>query len=309
MDGVGTHPTWVAIDWGTSHLRAWAMSEDGQELAFASSDQGIGRISPADCEAALLDVIAPWIAAGATEVVACGMIGSRHGWVEAPYAKTPCAPPTETIIAPTERDGLNVHVIGGVQQDDPADVMRGEETQIAGFLALNPDWDGVLCLPGTHTKWVQISAGELISFQTFMTGEMFDLLSQASTLRHAIRADAGHWDDDVFTQALADALARPEATAARLFHIRAASVSQTDSLPDGWTTARLSGLLIGAELAAARPYWLGMPVAVIGARQVADPYTTGLVAQGVPVVQTDATQMTLAGLKAVYRSWAQASAQ
>jgi phosphonate metabolism protein PhnN/1,5-bisphosphokinase (PRPP-forming) len=91
---------------------------------------------------------------------------------------------------------LSVHVAPGLRQGKPADVMRGEETQIAGFLALNPNWDGVICLPGTHSKWVHISAGEVVSFQTFLTGEMFALLSQASVLRHGMQGDG--WDDAAF---------------------------------------------------------------------------------------------------------------
>jgi len=87
-----------------------------------------------------------------------------------------------------------MHILPGLKQDKNPDVMRGEETQIAGFLAGNPDFDGVLCLPGTHTKWVHISAKEIVSFQTVMTGELFALLSQNSVAhRTSMRSTQKLW--------------------------------------------------------------------------------------------------------------------
>lgn len=297
MAGTVSYPAWIAVDWGTSNLRAWAMSDDGHDVDHVTSDRGMGRLAHGDFEPTLMSILAPWVGDRPTTVVACGMVGSRQGWVEAPYTQVPCKPQSGIVTAPVQSNILRVHVIGGVKQDAPSDVMRGEETQIAGFLALNPDWDGVICLPGTHTKWAHISAGEIVSFQTFMTGEIFALLSKQSILRHSV-SDA--WDDDVFVDTLSDAMARPEALAARLFHIRAQGLLH--GADDGWSAARLSGLLVGAELAAARPYWLGQSVAVIGPQTLAQHYVTALQAQAVPTLQTDATQMTLAGLKAAYAS-------
>ena len=178
----------------------------------------------------------------------------------------------------------------------PPDVMRGEETQIAGFLSRNPQYDGVLCLPGTHSKWVHISAGEVVSFQTFMTGELFALLCKESVLRHNIGATG--WNDEMFTNAIDDAISRPAAIAAKLFALRAQSLIAT--LPPEAARARLSGLLIGLELAAARPYWLGAQVAVLGDTEVAQAYCTALTAQGSPVTVTSTERMTLDGLKSAY---------
>ncbi|MEM6306519.1 MAG: 2-dehydro-3-deoxygalactonokinase [Pseudomonadota bacterium] len=295
MDGGQVFADWIAVDWGTSNLRAWAMTHDGSDLAHMTSNRGMAGLGPSEFEGVLLDVLQPWLGRQALPVVACGMVGSRQGWVEAPYNTVPCAPQTSCIQADVRSAPLTVHVIGGVKQDRPADVMRGEETQIAGFLSLNPGWDGVICLPGTHTKWVHVSAGEIVSFQTFMTGELFALLSDQSVLKHSI---CGDWDEDAFATALDDAMSRPAATAARLFNIRAEGL--VHGTPGGWADARLSGLLIGAELAAARPYWLGQSVAMIGAQPLAGHYASALETQGVPVTLTDATQMTLAGLKAAY---------
>lgn len=291
-----TDLAWIAADWGTSNLRLWAVGADGTIIDTRTSDKGMGSLAPSEFEGALVDLAASWLDTADT-VVACGMVGSRHGWVEAPYQTAPCAVcPNTMVTAPVTRAGLTVHVIPGIRQTDPADVMRGEETQIAGFLAQNGDWDGVICLPGTHTKWVHVSAGEVVSFQTMMTGELFALLTGQSVLRHSI-ADTG-WDAAAFEAALSQALSKPEALAGRLFSIRASQlVHDTDTVT---ARARLSGLLIGAELAAAKPYWLGQNVALIGADAVSMPYVAGLAAQGVPVTRADATDMTFAGIKAAY---------
>jgi len=285
---------WIAADWGTSNLRLWAIGLDGTVIDERRSSKGMGQLSTNEYEDVLIDLAAEWLDT-ATHVVAAGMVGSRQGWVEAPYQTTPCAVcPQQMVTAPVSRGGLTVHVIPGIRQLDPADVMRGEETQIAGFLALNRDWDGIACLPGTHTKWVHISAGEVVSFQTFMTGEMFALLAEQSVLRHSIAEDG--WDDDAFNDAMSLTLSRPESLAARLFSLRASQL-----LNDADTTvlrSRLSGLLIGAELAATRPYWLGQNIAVIGADAVSAPYMAGLRAQGVAATRAYGTAMTLHGIKA-----------
>lgn len=288
---------WIAVDWGTSNMRAWAMSQSGTVLDEACSDNGMGKLTRDMFEPVLLQTAKQWID-GPTMVVACGMVGSRQGWFEAPYAATPCPALPEGIVSvPTKDPDLEVHIIPGIKQSDPADVMRGEETQIAGFLARNPNWDGVLCLPGTHTKWAHVSADEVVSFQTFMTGELFNTIAQNTVLQHSVSADG--WDDTAFKEALTDAMGRPERLAARLFSLRANSLLNDTS---GQTArAQLSGLLIGAELAAAKPYWLGQQIAVIGESGLAKLYVDALAAQAAPATQVQANAITLAGLTAAYR--------
>ena len=231
---------WIAVDWGTSSLRAWAMDAEGQDLDRTSSDQGMGKLTPIEFEPTLIALITPWLANNSqTDVISCGMVGAKQGWVEAPYQSAPCLPLTNLVKAPAVDPRLNVQIIGGVSQAKPADVMRGEETQIAGFQKLNPNWDGVICLPGTHTKWVQMSAGEIVSFQTFMTGEIFALLSTSSVLRHSVNSD--EWDQTIFGEAVDEAMSRPEAIAARLFGLRAGNL--LNDLSNTSAKSRLSGLL------------------------------------------------------------------
>ncbi|MEP1521781.1 2-dehydro-3-deoxygalactonokinase [Ascidiaceihabitans sp.] len=292
-----SRPDWIAADWGTSHLRVWAM-QGGTVLDKAQSDAGMAKLDAAQFEGALLDLIGPWLGDSTLTVVACGMVGARQGWVEAPYGAIPTTPVADGLVqASTNDPRLNVWVIPGLKQTAPADVMRGEETQIAGFLALNDGWDGVICLPGTHTKWAHVSAGEVVSFQTFMTGEQFALLTENSVLKHSIGTG---WDDTAFKDALNDTMSRPERLAAYLFNLRARDL--LEGFDADSARARLSGLLLGAELSAARPFWLGQNVAIIGDDTLARAYAMALDAQGVPALVADAARMTLAGLHAAYRT-------
>ena len=295
MSGESTYADWIAVDWGTSNMRAWAL-RDGAIVAEGRSDKGMGALAPEEFEAALLDVIEPWLGQNRIPLVACGMVGAKQGWCEAPYAAVPCPPVDQGAVRPEVKDPrIDVAILPGLSQSDPADVMRGEETQIAGYLAKEPDFDGVLCLPGTHTKWVQISAGEVVSFRTFMTGELFALISKQSVLRHSVGSG---WDAEAFAGAVADAMARPEALANRFFSLRAEGLLA--GLGTEAATARLSGLLIGAELAAARPYWLGQKIVLIGAPKLSEHYRTALELQGLNADTAGATETTLAGLTAAY---------
>ena len=293
--------TWIAVDWGTSNLRAWLMGPEGPQ-AQAVSDDGMGKLTPDAFEPALLRLIEPWLTASVISVLACGMVGARPGWREAAYRTVPCTPVDAAGIlhVPTHDPRISFHIAPGLRQDRPADVMRGEETQVAGALALNPGFDGVICAPGTHSKWMQVSAGEVVSFQTYMTGELFALLSGQSVLRHSMVVDGTEaWDDASFDAGLSDALSRPDRIAARLFSLRAEFLLH--GMPPAEGRARLSGLLIGIELAGAKPYWLGQKVILIGAPALAASYIRALSQQGLTAETLDATACTLAGLSALHK--------
>ena len=290
---------WIAADWGTSGLRVWRMRGGAAQEARASAD-GMGALTPDGFEPALLTLIEDWLPPGRrTLVLVCGMAGARQGWVEAPYVPVPCAPadPAAATPAPCADPRLSVRILPGLSQAAPhADVMRGEETQLAGLLAARPDFDGVVCLPGTHGKWVHVSAGEAVSFLTCMTGELFALLSDASVLRHGLTG-AG-FEEAAFLEGVEAAMDRPQSFSARLFTIRAEGLLNGLS-PDA-ARARLSGLLIGLELAAAKPWWLGRPVAIIGAPALSARYEAALRAQGAEARAEDGGDLTLRGLIAAH---------
>jgi 2-dehydro-3-deoxygalactonokinase len=291
---------WIAVDWGTSNLRVWGIDSDGGVVAEASSDKGMAKLDRAGFEPALLELVSDWLIEDRQmPVIACGMVGARQGWLEVPYSETPCKPIfLDAVGRPDTHDSrLRVIVLGGIKQTRPTvDVMRGEETQIAGILSEDPSFEGVLCLPGTHTKWVRISAGEIVDFKTFITGELFSLLSRQSVLRHGL-GGAG-WDGIEFTRCIQLVMAEPASFSGRLFSIRAENL--VSGLEAATANARLSGLLIGAELAAAQIYWLDQNPVVVGNGAQSELYVEGLRTLGRSPRVVDASGVTLAGLKSAY---------
>lgn len=285
---------WIAVDWGTSRVRAWAMSASGHVLDRAESDQGMSGLTSDGYEPALLSLVEPWLSVeGKRTVISCGMVGSRQGWVEAGYGTVPCHPAAKLTMAPVSSNRIAVWICSGLKQEDPPDVMRGEETQMAGLLAEQPAFAGVVCLPGTHSKWAWIRGGEICRFQTFMTGELHGLLAGHSVLRHTIAKEG--WDETAYLEALNIGIADPASIASRLFSIRAEALLR--GLDGSIARSRLSGYLIGMELAAARQFWRGQNIVLIGAPELSAAYATALRAQGEEVRVFDAEAMTLAGLR------------
>ena len=289
-------PSWIAVDWGTTHLRAWAMGPDGP-LDARASDKGMATLCGDGFEAALLELVEDWLH-GPTPVLACGMVGARQGWVEAAYQEVPCSPMSQTTRAPARDPRLAVFVTAGVKQNSPADVMRGEETQIAGLVADQPKLTGVVCLPGTHSKWVQMEDGEIFHFATFMTGELFSLLATGSVLRHGV-AGAGHAPED-FLEAVETALSTPERVASKLFGLRAEGLLQ--GLDPVAARSRLSGLLIGLELAGAKPYWLGQDITLVGDGELTELYSAALGQMGLVPRKVSAETAVLSGLTVANRA-------
>ncbi|MEM1266331.1 MAG: 2-dehydro-3-deoxygalactonokinase [Pseudomonadota bacterium] len=286
---------WIAVDWGTSSLRAWAMGRDGTVLAEESSADGMGGLAPEGFEAALLALVEGWLpVSGTVPVVACGMVGAREGWADAGYHPVPAAPLARGCVRAEARDPrLEVRIQGGLSQSRPLDVMRGEETQIAGYLASGGTGE-VVVLPGTHTKWVELRDGEVFHFSTSMTGELFALLAQRSVLRHAV--DMGGDDTVAFAEGFEEALARPERVASLLFGVRATALLA--GVGPAALGARLSGLLLGIEFAATRPYWLGRRVALVAGGPLAKRYLAAMDLVGLAPDCVDPEATVLSGLRA-----------
>ncbi|MBV1787644.1 2-dehydro-3-deoxygalactonokinase [Marinobacterium sp. D7] len=295
---------WIAVDWGSTRLRAWACSRDGSVLQRADSAQGAAGLAPEQFEPALLELVEPWLTTEKrTTVIACGMAGARQGWIDAPYSAVPCRPlSVERLIeAPVTDPRLRVLIVPGLSQASPADVMRGEETQLAGVLAAQPGYRGLVCLPGTHCKWAELQEGRVIAFRTFMTGELYALLSQSSVLRHSLHADTDTgdgWDSNVFVEATRQALGHPEQVWAELFGLRAQGLLHGQA--PATARARLSGLLIGAELAAARSLWQGRKVTLVGNIGLPALYLEALRAQDIEVQALNTQRTTLDGLTQVF---------
>lgn len=289
---------WIAVDWGTSNMRAWAMGQGDAVLARTANGKGMGQLRPEAFEDALIEAVGDWLSEDRRiPVIACGMVGARQGWIEAPYAQVPTTPIAATMTrAPANDPRIEVVIVPGVCQRRPADVMRGEETQIAGYVALKGD-RGIICMPGTHSKWAEVEGGEIKRFRGAMTGEIFALLAEQSVLRHSVAGD--EWDDGEFASGVETALEDP-AILTQLFSIRARSL--LGGTGAGASRARLSGLLIGSELAGTPDFWRQAKVSLIGAPKLAPLYSQGLAIAGGEAEMLDGEDMTLAGLCAARRA-------
>ena len=244
-------PAAVCIDWGTSSFRAYLVSLDGAILERSESARGILTVAKGEHETVLAQIIGGWLSAGALPILMSGMIGSRQGWLEAPYAQCPVdLPEIAAAMATIETRTLGaIGLVPGVSafdRDGAPDVMRGEETQILGALAAMNRIDGTFVLPGTHSKWARVEAGRIISFATYMTGEVFAALKDHTILGRLMEAAPA--DDAGFAEGVRAAarLERPGDLLHAIFMTR--TLGLFDRLGPGQLSDYLSGLLIGAEL-------------------------------------------------------------
>jgi 2-dehydro-3-deoxygalactonokinase len=289
---------WVAVDWGTSNVRAWGIAADGGHTFSAQSDRGMGKIARADYPSVLDELIADKVPPG-TDTVVCGMAGARQGWLEAPYLDTPADlnALARGAVRP-EGTAFAARILPGICQraGGHEDVMRGEETQLLGLLAQEPGFEGTAILPGTHSKWVEISGGRIVRFSTAMTGELYEVLSQHSVLRHSFAAGTidGPEIEDGIAEGMRAGLESPALATSLVFRTRAAALLSGKGAD--WCSGYLSGLLVGVEIGGHRD-WLGTrAVPLIGSARFGRLYGAALKLIGVTGTPIDASDATIAGL-------------
>lgn len=268
------------------------MGEDGAILDERISNQGMGGLASDAFEAVLLSEIEGYLGAGSTPIIACGMVGSRQGWQEAPYAALPTQPFAGATRTNANDARLDVRILSGIKQHSPANVMRGEETQIAGFLAREGEFCGSICLPGTHSKWAAINAGKIMRFETALTGELFGVLTSNTILRHSL----GEWDEAAFVTSVRQGFEAPQKLSSGLFSVRARALIEDDK----HGIARISGWLIGAELAGAAPFWQKSELVIVGSGELPGLYAGALDAIGKSARQFCAKNLTILGLTAAH---------
>jgi len=269
-----SNPKLIGLDWGTTSCRAYLIGADGAVLARVTDGPGILRVENGAFGAALDAMIGGWDAT--LPVMLSGMIGSRQGWVEAPYARCPArADDIVGALAKIDHAGRAISLVPGllIENDGMADVMRGEETQIFGALALSGREDGLFLLPGTHSKWADVQGGRIVSFRTFMTGEVFGALKDHTILGRLMRGVAR--DTAGFARGVREgaALDGGGALLNRMFATR--TYGLTGRLADTALADYLSGLLIGAEVAAATKRARGA-VTIVASAALAARYTDAL---------------------------------
>ena len=307
---------YIAGDWGTSRLRL-SLCLDGRVVATRQGP-GIGALSGPAAET-LRPLIAGWRQSyGPLPLVLCGMAGSRNGWRETPYLPCPVDLRTlEQAALRFEADGARVTIAPGLSCTSrlgSPEVMRGEETQIAGALALHPGLATgrhLLCLAGTHTKWVWLEDGQVRDFLTALTGELFALLRDRSTLTRAARPGASpetpdrpgmsEESRDGFGRGLEGAAALEGASLLHaLFPVRSRQLIEGRSLE--WAVSYLSGLMIGADVRGAIPLFATRTeVVLIGDAMLNEHYAQAIRREGVAASCLDGEPCALAGLRMLCR--------
>ncbi|MEP6678911.1 MAG: 2-dehydro-3-deoxygalactonokinase [Betaproteobacteria bacterium] len=271
----------IAIDWGTTAARAYLMNARGDVDDERSSALGIARVEPGRYAEALAALLGDWIDHAAPRL-ACGMIGSRQGWVEAPYVECPAS--LHTLAAGLARVGTGaLTVVPGLltrDRHDVPDVMRGEETQLLGAVAAD---EAVLAvLPGTHSKWARVECGTVVDFATWMTGELFATLLEHSILGRMATHGGAH-SAESFARGVRRGL-DDGALAHDVFGAR--TLALVGDLASHEVGDWLSGLLIAREVRDARAWAKAagvddLPVRIIGSNVLAERYAIALAAAGV----------------------------
>lgn len=283
----------MLCDWGTSRLRAWVV-RDGEVLRGQVFELGVATLGPGDAQARFVDTVVPALEAAGLPALLCGMAGSEMGWRVVPHLACPAGlgDIAGALAAVAERvwiaPGLKL-AAGSVRHD----VMRGEETQVLGWQAqAGASGEQLVCLPGTHSKWVRLRDGRVIDFFTAMTGEMFQRLKAGGSLARGEQ----RWSQDAF-DAGADLAGQGGDLSSDLFQVRAQVVG--GRLAAEHSGAFLSGLLIGAEInGAARrlPGPKGATVTLIGEPTLTGLYGSLLARRGRTVQAVDGEAAALAGL-------------
>jgi 2-dehydro-3-deoxygalactonokinase len=297
---VSAAPAVAAVDWGTTRIRVWLIDQMGKVLAERRGDDGLITAQQKGFSTILEGHLAALGAPETLPVIICGMAGSRQGWLETPYVTVPA--PIGAILAGAARvpgQSRDIRIVPGLAQRlaDAPDVMRGEETQLAGA-ALPAKGRHLVCMPGTHSKWVVVENGAVAGFGTWPTGELFSVLSAHSILRHSLGEQPAPVaaDSSFFRDWCGRALAEGGDVTSKLFSIRAASLLQ--NLQPGDAAACLSGLLIGGEIASARRRYgaSNAPVVLVASGALGTLYGEALGLAGLAVRAVDADEAVRAGL-------------
>lgn len=283
----------IGVDWGSTSVRAMRISSDGRVLDVRRSGDGVFTRS-GDYAGRLTTLLADWLALAAP-VLLCGMIGSDRGWIAAPYVRAPCGVDDLAGALATPEFGRTARIVPGVSFTfgDEAEVMRGEETLAVGFLAQTGLSDALLCLPGTHSKWLTLRSGCVAGFRTYMTGELRERLLAAGALATEVAQVPS-------AAAFRAGLSTSGALSRRLFQARARRLH--GSLAAEHTGAFVSGVLTGEEIAAEAGYaHTGAPVFLAARGALAGDYGMALEQAGVSYTSVDPEPLAAAGLLQIAR--------
>ena len=299
-------PRAIVVDWGTTAFRAWLVDMDygGRVLDEIGQGKGLRDLAQTDFPAYCQERLAPWLETEVPSppVYMVGMVGSTQGWQTAPQPSLPLD--LDAIAAGiVAAEGMErAWILPGCRRVDAEgvpDVMRGEETQIMGAMALAERPSATFCLPGSHSKWAWTEDGVLVDFTTSMTGEAYAALLRHTLLSRTANAEAP-WQEQAFRLGLQQS----HRSGGLLHHIfTARSRLLVEDIGSDETPSYLSGVLIGHEVSAMaarieNPNW---PVVLVCATALHRPYEVALNYQGLRSVWIESSSATLAGIHAIVR--------
>lgn len=264
----------IGVDWGTSHVRAYRLSDDGSVLAQRDSTDGVLTVEPGRSPHVLTTLVGAWIAEGERRILLSGTVGSRNGWRET--RPVPCPARLADLagaVEPVPFDEACVRIVPGVAGIDASgvpEVMRGEETEIVGAGIES----GCLCLPGSHSKWVRLEAGAIVAYTTYLTGEAFAAL-RGHTLLGKLMGGEPPAANEAFDAGVRRS-AEPGGLLHHLFGVRTLGLVGRLATTD--SASYLSGLLIGHEIRGALD--ANDTVIVIGASTLTTLYVRAINACG-----------------------------
>lgn len=290
----------ICVDWGTSQLRAYRLDAHGSAIESRERPEGVLEVQLGGFPAALDAITRGW-EADADLVLMSGMVGSRQGWLEVPYVDCPA---DLTAIAGGVRRvewrrGATALICPGItclDDNGVPDVIRGEEVQVMGALALATDQKvGSILVAGTHAKHVRVKGSVIAGFSTYMTGEIFAVLKEHSILGRTMESGGRDFDEPAFARGVA----RARETGGLLHHLFGVrALVLQGGLAGSAASDYLSGILIGHTLLAAGPQ---PPALVIGAPVLAHRYCRAAAQFGITAYPLASERATLAGLDAVRR--------
>lgn len=306
---------YILGDWGTSNLRVYLCDRDNQ-IVDTLLGSGIADVQTQAADY-FFELIAAWREQyGALDITLSGMAGSNIGWHEASYLMCPLIlSKILNALTSFSARGHNVTIIPGLKTVNPfdaPDVMRGEETQIVGAFAIKPELkegSHILCLPGTHTKWVFVLNGKIETFFTAVSGELFALFRKHSVLvkRHEGTAPT---EDAAFEQGTLRAKElSPVALLHMIFEVRSRQL--VGELTHLDAVSYLSGLVIGRDIAGAIPVYANegssIPITIVGTDQLAQLYAIGCRQHGYDVSVLSGVEASQHGLMNVYSRFSKAA--
>ncbi len=260
----------IGIDWGTSSFRAFRLADDGAVRERRSAPRGIMSVADGKFADVVHEFAGDWLKDGETRILLSGMIGSRQGWAES--KALPCPAGIDDLaqaLTPVPFDGAQVFIVPGLfthDADGIPEFIRGEETQIAGLLPVIGD-SGLVCLPGTHSKWASIEGGRIATFTTYMTGEAFAALSKHTILGRLMKGD------EVDEAAYLRGVERSADAGGLLHHLFGArTLVLAGDMSETATWSYLSGLLIGHEIRSASTTYPDEVVHLVGEPHLCELY-------------------------------------